>query len=91
MTPRPLTERTYSAISLYLGPGRVNLIAIKPLLGSASTEGLLLLADGLCYSVGVIFYIWKTLPYHHAVWHLFVLAGSVLHFFSVLFYVVPAG
>ena len=51
---------------------------------------VLLLAGGLCYSLGVIFYIWRRMAYHHAVWHLFVLAGSVLHFFSVFFYVVPA-
>jgi len=78
------------SISLYLGLGWIILIAIKPLLRSVETDGvLLLLAGGLCYSFGVIFYVWKTLPYHHAVWHLFVLAGSALHFFSVLFYVVP--
>ena len=38
---------------------------------------------------GVVFYAWRRLPYHHAIWHLCVLAGSVLHFFAVLFYVVP--
>ncbi len=78
------------SLSLYLGLGWVILIAIKPLLRTVDAGGLLLLlAGGLCYSVGVIFYVWKTLPYHHAVWHLFVLAGSVLHFFAVLFYVIP--
>jgi len=39
---------------------------------------------GLAYSLGVIFYKWRTLPYSHAVWHLFVLAGSIFHYFSVL-------
>ena len=52
---------------------------------------LLLLGGGLCYTLGVIFYVWKKLAYHHAIWHLFVLAGSVLHFFSILLYVVPPG
>ena len=56
------------------------------------TGGLvLLLVGGLCYSLGVIFYVWKTLVYHHAIWHLFVLAGSTFHFFAVLFYVIPNG
>ncbi len=80
------------SISLYLGLGWLILIAIKPMLNSVETGGLLLLlAGGLCYSLGVIFYVWKKLVYHHAVWHLFVLTGSALHFFSVLFYVVPPG
>ena len=48
-----------------------------------------LLLGGLAYSVGILFYRWKRLKYHHAVWHLFVLTGSILHFFAVLFYVIP--
>ncbi len=80
------------SIGLYLGLGWLVLIAIKPMLTSVAMGGLiLLLAGGLCYSLGVIFYVRKQLAYHHAVWHLFVLAGSMLHFFSVLFYVVPPG
>lgn len=79
------------SISLYLGLGWLVLIAIRPLLDSVASGGLiLLLAGGLCYSLGVIFYVWKRMAYHHAVWHLFVMAGSALHFFSVFFYVVPA-
>ncbi|MCU7845615.1 MAG: hemolysin III family protein [Candidatus Thiodiazotropha sp. (ex Monitilora ramsayi)] len=78
------------SITLYLGLGWLVLIAIKPLLDSVATGGIiLLLAGGLCYTLGVIFYVWKRLAYHHAVWHLFVLGGSVLHFFSVFFYVLP--
>jgi hemolysin III len=78
-------------LSLYLGLGWLVVIAIKPLIDSVASEGvMLLLAGGLCYSFGVIFYIWKKLAYHHAVWHLFVMAGSVLHFFSIFFYVVPS-
>ncbi|RDH85147.1 MAG: hemolysin III [endosymbiont of Escarpia spicata] len=78
------------SISLYLGLGWLVVIAIQPMLESVGTGGLLLLlAGGLCYSLGVIFYVWKRLAYHHAVWHLFVLGGSIFHFFSILFYVVP--
>jgi len=78
------------SLTLYLGLGWLVLVAIEPLLESVAAGGLiLLLAGGLCYSLGVIFYVWKRLAYHHAVWHLFVMAGSVLHFFSIFFYVLP--
>jgi hemolysin III len=43
---------------------------------------------GVCYSLGVIFYVWKRPRFTHAVWHLFVLAGSLLHFLGILFHVV---
>jgi hemolysin III len=49
---------------------------------------ILLAAGGLAYTLGVIFYVWHRLPYHHAIWHLFVLAGSALHFFAILLYVI---
>jgi hemolysin III len=79
------------SLTLYLGLGWLVVIAIEPLIDAVEVGGIvLLLAGGLCYSLGVIFYIWRRLAYHHAVWHIFVLAGSVLHFFSVFFYVVPA-
>jgi hemolysin III len=57
-----------------------------------ATGGLVLLVlGGLFSSFGVIFYVWKNLSYHHAIWHLFVLAGSISHFFTILLYVmVPA-
>lgn len=52
----------------------------------------MLVAGGLAYTVGVGFYAAKPLPFHHALWHLFVLAGSTLHFFAVLLYVMrPEG
>jgi len=50
---------------------------------------VLMLAGGLTYTGGVAFYIWQNLRFHHAVWHLFVLGGSVLHYFAILFYVIP--
>lgn len=84
-------RKRYQRLSLilYLGLGWLILIAIKPMLTSVKPGGLiLLLAGGLSYSIGVIFYVWKRLAYHHAIWHLFVLAGSALHFFAVLFYVI---
>jgi hemolysin III len=79
------------SLSLYLGLGWLVVIAIRPLIETVETGGLiLLLAGGLCYSLGVIFYVWKRFAYHHAVWHLFVMAGSALHFFSIFYYVLPS-
>jgi hemolysin III len=78
------------SLAIYLGMGWCAIAAVKPLLQNLEPGGLvLMLAGGLTYSGGVAFYVWEKLRYHHAIWHLFVLAGSVLHFFAVLFYVVP--
>ena len=75
------------SLALYLGMGWLVIIAIEPMLNHVATTGLLLLlAGGLSYSVGVIFYAWKSLYLHHVIWHLFVLAGSLLHFFAVYLY-----
>lgn len=69
----------------YVAMGWLIVIAVKPMLAAVPSAGLwLLLAGGLCYTGGTLFYLWKSLRYHHAVWHLFVLAGSVCHFFAVL-------
>ncbi len=80
-------------LALYLAMGWMIVIAIRPLIEGLDLGGLILLgAGGLCYTLGVVFFVWHSLPYHHAVWHVFVLAGSALHVFSVLFYVVgPLG
>jgi len=75
---------------LYLGMGWLALIALGPLLRAISAGGVkLLFLGGVSYTLGTVFYGWRRLPYHHAVWHAFVLAGSVLHFFAVLLYVAP--
>lgn len=74
---------------LYLLMGWAAVVAIRPLLGNLEPGGLyLLFGGGLAYSLGVVFYAWRGFRYHHAIWHVFVLAGSVLHFFAVLFYVL---
>ena len=78
------------SLALYIGMGWVVVVAIKPMLGAVAPGGLiLLLLGGLAYTSGVGFYLWKSLRYNHAIWHGFVLAGSILHFFAVLFYVIP--
>jgi hemolysin III len=84
--------RRWAVISvvLYLLMGWVIIIAARPLMSAVAPGGLaLLLAGGLAYTAGIIFYAWRKLPYHHAVWHAFVLAGSICHFFAVLLFVVP--
>jgi len=48
----------------------------------------LIVAGGLCYTGGVVFFVWKKLKFNHAVWHLFVLAGSVCHVLAVTIYVL---
>jgi hemolysin III len=74
---------------LYLLMGWTAVIAIRPLLGRLETGGLVLLfSGGLAYTCGVGFYVWRGFRYHHAVWHVFVLAGSALHVFAVLFFVL---
>lgn len=78
------------AVVLYVGMGWIGMLAFKPLSEHLQTGGTwLLIAGGLAYTLGVPFYLWRRLPYHHALWHGFVLAGSVLHYFAVLLYVIP--
>ena len=77
-------------IGLYVVMGWSVVAAVKPMLANVEPGGLwLLLAGGLAYTGGIGFYLWRRLPYNHAIWHLFVLAGSILHYFAVLFYIIP--
>lgn len=79
-----------AAVALYIAMGWCVVVAVKPLVAAVAPGGLaLLLAGGLAYTGGVVFYAWRRLPYHHAIWHVFVLAGSALHYFAILFYVLP--
>ncbi|UYO34185.1 hemolysin III family protein [Bacillus zhangzhouensis] len=74
---------------VYLLMGWMIIIAIKPLYIQLTGAGFgLLLLGGILYSVGTIFYIWRKIPYHHAIWHSFVLGGSASMFFCILFYCV---
>ncbi len=76
--------------AIYVMMGWVIVIAIKPLAQSMDHAGLLLLiAGGLSYTGGVVFYIDKRRAWTHPVWHLFVLGGSVCHYFAVLWYAWP--
>ena len=74
-----------ASTALYLLMGWISLVALKPLLENLSAAGIgWLLAGGLCYTLGAGVYLFKKIPYHHAVWHLLVLAGSACHYFVIL-------
>lgn len=75
--------------AIYVLMGWLIIIAIKPLIESFTGPGLIwLMAGGLSYSLGAIFYLLNKLPYNHAVFHVFVLLGSIAHFIAVFFYVL---
>lgn len=76
----------------YLFLGWLIVVAIKPMVNHVPSGGLwLLLAGGLCYTLGVVFYRWHRMRYHHAIWHAFVLGGSTCHYLAVLLFLLPRG
>ena len=78
------------SMAIYVGMGWLVILALKPLLAAVPMGGMIWLGiGGLTYTLGVIFYLWNRIPFNHAIWHLFVLGGSVCHFFCILFYVLP--
>lgn len=73
-------------VAVYLLMGWIFVIAGKQVYLSLPADSLtFLVLGGIAYSVGVIFYLWRKLPYGHGIWHLFVLAGSIFHFFAIYF------
>lgn len=73
----------------YLLMGWMAVFVLKPLIAGLPLPGTAyLLAGGLFYTIGTIFYVWRKIPYHHTVWHTFVLAGSVCHFVLIFMYVL---
>lgn len=76
---------------IYLAMGWLVIVTFTPLVAALAAPGLwLLVAGGLAYTLGTVFYVLKRVPYTHMVWHLFVLAGSVCHLLAVLLFVVRA-
>jgi len=76
--------------ALYVATGWLAVLMLPLLWRHLPTGALVLIvAGGLAYTVGVLFYRWERLPFHHAIWHLFVLAGSVFHYAAVLRYGTP--
>ena len=75
---------------IYLGMGWLAITVVFQLLHALPWAGCLwLLAGGLAYTFGVIFFVLERIPFFHTVWHVFVLVGSLCHFFAILFYVMP--
>ncbi|MFZ5969324.1 MAG: PAQR family membrane homeostasis protein TrhA [Bacillota bacterium] len=71
---------------LYVLMGWLIVFAMKPLVAAMPTSSMIfLIAGGGLYTTGTIFYIWRKMKYHHAIWHLFVLGGSICHFFTIFF------
>lgn len=74
------------SVGLYLCMGWLVLVASHRLFNVISKAGLIFLVlGGLFYTLGIAFYVWKSKKYTHAIWHFFVLTGSVMHFFAVLY------
>jgi hemolysin III len=82
----------FLSTAVYLAMGWLVIVALRPLLANVAPKGILwLVVGGLCYTGGVIFYVRDSrYRYGHAVWHLFVLAGSIAHFCAVLWYAIPS-
>ena len=81
-----LTKFRKIMVGIYLAMGWMFIIAIVPIVRNLSGISIaFLFIGGGCYSLGVIFYSWRKLKYGHGIWHLFVLAGSIMHFFSVIY------
>lgn len=75
--------------AMYLAMGWAVLVALKPAIEAVPLGGMVLMAlGGLAYSAGVFFYVSDRIPYNHAIWHGFVLAGTAFHYFGVVFYVL---
>lgn len=75
---------------IYILMGWLIVFAWSDLVANVPETGVLLLViGGLLYTIGALFYMWRWFKYHHMVWHLFVLAATIVHFFSVLLYILP--
>ncbi len=77
----------FVSLMFYVLMGWLIIFAIKPLIQSITMAGFwFLLAGGLLYTIGAVFYAWRRIPYNHAIWHVFVIAGSACMYFSILLY-----
>lgn len=75
--------------ALYVLMGWLVVIAVRPLIGTMPTGGLAwLVAGGLCYTLGIVFFAWSKLYYNHAIWHMFVMAGSACHVVATACYIL---
>ncbi|MBS3995164.1 MAG: hemolysin III family protein [Alkaliphilus sp.] len=84
---KKIEKQKFLSLALYISMGWLIVVAIKPMMDVVSKGFLMyLLAGGIIYTVGTIFYAIKKIPYNHAIWHFFVLAASVVHFFGIFIY-----
>lgn len=75
---------------MYVAMGWMVVVATAPMIAAMPQGGWFwLIAGGVAYTGGVVFFLWERLPFNHAIWHLFVIAGSVCHFLLILWYVLP--
>lgn len=89
---KAILRHRYPAISVvsYLVMGWIGVFAVQPLLEALGIVPIVLaVAGGIAYSLGVVFFAWHKIPHNHAIFHVFVLAGSILHYVAVILYVVP--
>lgn len=85
-----LNSPRWLVASMYIAMGWLALVVVKPMFEALPVCGMALIGGGgLFYTGGVAFYVWQKLPFNHAIWHVFVLGGSVCHFLAVLLYVLP--
>ncbi len=85
-----LGDLHWGLIPLFLGMGWLAFAWGGTLYESMDAGGVwLLISGGLCYTLGLVFYIWRAIPFSHAIWHGFVLAGSVTHFVAIVTYALP--
>ncbi|MDZ4726027.1 MAG: hemolysin III family protein [Leptospira sp.] len=81
---------SHTTVAIYILMGWLCVFALGDIYTVIGKNGMVwLVAGGLSYTLGVIFYAWDNLPFNHAIWHLFVLSGSFCHFFAIWFYVLP--
>ena len=87
---KPRSEARILSLVIYAVMGWIVLVAVKPLLAALGSAGFAwLLAGGICYTVGIVFFVFDERFRHwHGIWHLFVMGGSLLHFIAVLVYVL---
>jgi len=78
------------SLATYLAMGWLVVVAAPELAAAIGTNGMAwLIAGGLCYSLGAVFYVAEKLPFNHTVWHVFVLGGGICHFLGVIWHVLP--
>jgi hemolysin III len=77
-------------MALYLVIAWMAIIAVKPIIMTVPIGGLAWIgAGGVAYMTGLVFFAWDRVPFNHTIWHLFVMVGSLCHYFAVMFYVLP--